>query len=157
MPSYRGKFKPKNPKKYDGNPSNIWYRSLLELRFMKYLDKSSNIVQWSSEEIAIPYKSPIDGKMHRYFPDFLVHIKQNDGSVKVMMVEIKPDIQTRAPKPLTEEKAHQLKYKRRYNKAARTFAVNKAKWNAAIVVCEHKGWEFKIMTEKTLGVKYGKS
>ena len=70
--AYKGKFRPQNRDKYKGNASNIQYRSGWELNFMKYLDRQPEVVRWSSEEIIIPYKSPIDGKWHRYFPDFWV-------------------------------------------------------------------------------------
>ena len=69
---YQGRFKPDNPQKYKGDSSNIIYRSGWELRLMRYLDKHPHVTRWNSEEIIVPYRSPIDGKMHRYFPDFYV-------------------------------------------------------------------------------------
>ena len=77
---YKGKFKPKNRTKYKGDPNAIIYRSLWELRFMRYLDTTSSILKWSSEEVVIPYRSPIDGRRHRYFPDFWIKIINNGNT-----------------------------------------------------------------------------
>ena len=141
---YKGIFKIKNPKKYKGNPTNIIYRSLMELRFMKWCDTSKKILQWSSEEIIIPYISPIDNKRHRYFPDFLIQSPKG-----WTLIEVKPHIQTKPPKKLLVENLT-LKKKRRYNRAVKTWLVNEAKWKAAKKVCDVEGWTFEIMTEKHL-------
>ena len=141
---YRGKFKIKNSQKYKGNPSNIIYRSLMELRFMKWCDSSEIILQWSSEEVVIPYISPIDNKRHRYFPDFLIQTAKG-----WFLIEVKPQIESRPPKKKLVEKLN-LKKKRRYMKSVRTWLVNEAKWIAAKKVCEVEGWTFEIFTEKQL-------
>ena len=91
--SYKGKFKPKNRAKYKGDHTAITYRSLWELRFMRYLDTTSSVLKWSSEEIVIPYRSPIDGRRHRYFPDFWVKVKTSEGLVKESLIEVKPKAQ----------------------------------------------------------------
>ena len=122
---YKGKFKIKNPQKYKGNPSNIIYRSLMELRFMKWCDNNEKILKWSSEEIVIPYISPIDNKKHRYFPDFLIQTTKG-----WILIEVKPQIQTKPPKKILMEKVT-LKKRRRYVRAVRTWLVNEAKWKAA--------------------------
>ena len=70
MKSYKGKYYPLNPKKYKGNPSQVVYRSLWERKLMVYCDKNEKVLEWGSEEIIIPYMSPKDGRLHRYFPDF---------------------------------------------------------------------------------------
>ena len=141
---YKGKFKIKNPQKYKGNPSNIIYRSLMELRFMKWSDSSEKIFQWSSEEVVIPYISPIDNKRHRYFPDFLIQTAKG-----WFLIEVKPQVQSKPPKKLLVEKLD-TKRKRRYLRSVRQWVVNEAKWIAAKKVCEIEGWEFQIMTEKQL-------
>ena len=141
---YKGKFKIKNSQKYKGNPSNIIYRSLMELRFMKWCDSSEKIFQWSSEEIVIPYISPIDNKRHRYFPDFLIQTAKG-----WFLIEVKPQIESRPPKKKLVENLN-LKKKRRYMKSVRTWLVNEAKWNAAKKVCDVEGWSFEIFTEKQL-------
>ena len=141
---YKGKFKIKNPQKYKGNPTNIIYRSLMELRFMKWCDTSEKILTWNSEEVIIPYISPIDNKRHRYFPDFLIQTEKG-----WTLIEVKPQVQTKPPKKLIMENLT-LKKKRRYVNAVQTWLVNEAKWKAAEQVCKKKGWKFQIMTEKQL-------
>ena len=98
MMAYRGRYYPTNPKKYKGDPSNIIYRSLWERKFMVYCDRNEKILEWGSEEFFIPYRSPLDGKIHRYFPDFYVKVKTKQGTLKKWVVEVKPKIQSRPPK-----------------------------------------------------------
>lgn len=143
--AYKGKYKPINKKKYLGDSSNIVYRSLWERRFMVFCDTNKHIVQWSSEEVIIPYRSPKDKKIHRYFPDFLIYYKDaKTNEIKIYLIEVKPEYQTKPPVS--------KKNKKRYLRESMTYAINEAKWNAAIAFCQHKGWEFKILTEKTLGI-----
>ena len=141
---YKGKFKIKNPQKYKGNPTNIIYRSLMERRFMEWCDSNDKCYKWSSEEVVIPYISPIDNKQHRYFPDFLIQTPKG-----WFLIEVKPLTQSRPPKKLVVENL-ELKKKRRYIKSVQTWLVNEAKWKAATKVCEKKGWSFQILTEKQL-------
>ena len=141
---YKGKYKIKNPNKYLGNPTNIIYRSLMERRFMEWCDSNDKCYKWSSEEVVIPYISPIDNKQHRYFPDFLIQTPKG-----WFLIEVKPLTQSRPPKKLVVENL-ELKKKRRYIKSVQTWLVNEAKWNAATKVCEKKGWSFQILTEKQL-------
>ena len=141
---YKGKYKIKNPNKYLGNPTNIIYRSLMERRFMEWCDSNDKCYKWSSEEVVIPYISPIDNKQHRYFPDFLIQTLKG-----WFLIEVKPLTQSRPPKKLVVENL-ELKKKRRYIKSDQTWLVNEAKWKAATKVCEKKGWSFQILTEKQL-------
>lgn len=145
---YQGKFKPKNPLKYKGNPTNIIYRSFWEFKLMKYLDAHPEVLSWASEEHIIPYRSPIDNKFHRYFPDFWVK-KLNNGIEEICLIEVKPLEQTKAPKRF-EGKG---KPTRRYLQEVMTYGVNAAKWKAAEEYCLDRGWKFYIMTEKELGIK----
>ena len=85
--SYKGKFRPSNRKKYRGDINNIVYRSLWERKFMVYCDTNPDILEWGSEEIIIPYVSPVDGKRHRYFPDFYIKTSNNEKFI----IEIKPN------------------------------------------------------------------
>jgi TnsA endonuclease N terminal len=138
----QGKFKPKNPGKYIGNPTEIIYRSTWELHMMQFFDTNEEITGWGSEELAIPYRSPLDGRVHRYFPDMIV--KKRDGDI--ILVEIKPYAQTQKPEvPAKKTKAF-------LNEAA-TYVINQAKWEAADQFCRSRGWKFQIMTEKEI---YGK-
>jgi len=142
--SYKGTFKPKNPTKYNGNANNVVYRSLWELRVMKYLDEHPEVIWWASEELIIPYFSPIDNKKHRYFPDFVAKMKRKDGTVMTYVIEVKPEIQTKKPV--------QKRQTKKYIQESMTYVVNQCKWKAATEFCKDHGWEFKIITEKDLGI-----
>jgi hypothetical protein len=145
MKTYKGYFKPKNCNKYKGDPTNIIYRSRWELVFMQYCDKHPDIIKWSSEEIIVPYKSPIDGRYHRYYPDFYLKKRNRQGKIEEVVVEIKPNAQTKEPKP-------QKKLTKRYLSEVQTWGINKSKWVAADKYCNERGWQFQIMTEKELGL-----
>ncbi len=141
--SYKGLYKPEYPKKYVGNANMIVYRSLLERRFMRYCDLNPAITNWASEELPIRYYNPLDKKYHRYFPDFIIKTDKD----KKYMIEIKPLRQTTQPKtPKRKTKA--------YMKESYMYVKNKAKWTAAKSYCEDNNMEFKLITEKQLGIKY---
>ena len=144
--SYKGKYQPINPKKYKGNFQNIVYRSLWERTFMKYCDTNENILEWFSEEIAVPYRSPIDNKIHRYFPDFYIKVKESNGQIKKYIIEIKPKKQTLEPIP-------QKRKTKGYIYEVYEYAKNQAKWKAAEEWCADRGYEFKVLTEDDLGIK----
>lgn len=146
MKYYQGRFKPKNPKKYLGDPTNIIYRSGWELKFMRFCDSHPNVIQWGSEEVVIPYISPIDGKVHRYFTDFIVKQLNTMGKKETLIIEVKPKAQTRPP----EKKSRVTK---RYLTEVKTWGVNQAKWKAANEFCKDRDWKFKIVTEDDLGIK----
>jgi len=145
MMAYSGKFSPKNTNKYLGDPTNIWYRSLWERRVMVYLDENSTVVEWSNEEIVIPYLSPVDNKIHRYFPDFFVRLRNKQGLIESTIIEVKPASQAKPPKL-------QKKETRRYITEVMTWGVNEAKWKAADAYCKDRGWKFVVVTEKDLGI-----
>lgn len=144
--AYKGFFKPKNPKKYKGDPTNIVYRSRWESFFMSKLDLNDNVITWASEELAIPYRSPLDGRIHRYFPDFYVKSKNPDGTVSELLIEIKPFKETVEPK--------QNKNRNRYLTEVKTYVINQTKWNYARAFCEKRGWSFIIVTERELGLTF---
>lgn len=155
MKYYQGKFKPKNPRKYVGDVTNIVYRSRWEFVFMRWCDSRSDIIEWSSEEMCLPYKSPIDNKAHRYFPDFIIKVKKKD-IVETIMIEIKPQAQTRPP----DKSRMTTKNGRRnphYIKEVKTWGVNESKWKYATEYCKDRGWKFMIMTEKELFGKQNKT
>ena len=145
--AYKGFFKPKNPKKYKGNPTNIVYRSLWELKVMMLFDEHPNILSWGSEEVIIPYRSPVDGKIHRYFPDFIVTKINKSGIKETVIIEVKPLAQTKPPKK-------QEKITKRYLTEVKTWGINEAKWKAANEFCKDRGWSFHIFTEKEIGIKW---
>jgi hypothetical protein len=144
--SYKGKYQPSFPKKYKGDPTNIVYRSLWERTFMKYCDTNENILEWFSEEIAVPYRSPIDNKIHRYFPDFYIKVKESNGSIKKYLIEIKPKKQTIEPQI-------QKRRTKGYIYEVYEYAKNQAKWKAAEEWCADRGYKFKVLTEDDLGIK----
>jgi hypothetical protein len=144
--AYKGRFSPSNPSKYIGDPTNIIYRSLWELKLMKYLDTNINVIAWGSEELAIKYISPLDNRVHRYFPDFICKVKQSDGTIKVMILEVKPKKQTEEPKV-------PKKRTRRFLQEVMTWGVNSAKWKAAQEYCADRGWDFRLITEDHLDLK----
>lgn len=134
--AYRSVFNPKNIKKYVGDPSKIVCRSLWERNVCKFCDEHPSILKWSSEEIAIPYISPLDEKVHNYFPDFVIQFKNASG-MNTWMVEIKPKKQT-----FLKENASK--------KEQVMWAINSAKWKAAEHYCLKNKMTFKILTEKEL-------
>lgn len=144
--AYKGKYIITNIDKYDGNIRNVVYRSSWELQVMRWCDHNSSIVRWSSEEVIIPYRSPLDNMVHRYFVDFKIVIKDNEGSEVTHLVEVKPKNQTQQPK----KKTHRGSLTKKYVTEVQTYAVNQAKWSAATEVCENKGWKFTIITEDHL-------
>lgn len=146
MKAHKGYFKPKNSKKYKGNPTNIIYRSSWELKLMMRLDEDPNIISWGSEEIVIPYRSPLDNKIHRYFVDFIVTKINKQGIKETVLIEVKPAKQTKPPKV-------QKNITRKYITEVKTWGVNEAKWKAAKEYCDDRKWKFYIFTEKELGVK----
>jgi hypothetical protein len=114
---------------------------------MVYCDNNDKIIEWGSEEIIIPYLSPWDGKMHRYFPDFYIKVQQSDGKLKKFIIEVKPKRQTRPPKPV-------MRKTKKFIKEVKTFGINEAKWKYAKAWCEHNNMEFKILTEDHLNIRY---
>ena len=141
--AYSGKFKPKNPHKYVGDPTNIIYRSSWECRFMHHFDVSDWCINWSSEELVVPYISPVDNQWHRYFVDFVIKVKNEKGEIKIWMIEVKPKKQTKEP----EIKKRVTK---QYITEVVTWGVNQAKWKAAEEYCLDRGWKFVIFTEDQL-------
>jgi len=145
--SYNGKFRPRYPKKYKGDPTNIVYRSLWEKKFMNYCDLNESVNEWQSEEFWIPYKSPIDNRTHRYFPDFFLKYKDTKGKNRYVVIEVKPKSQIKMPIQNPKKRTKSWAY------SVRTWAVNQAKWKAAREFCRDRNYEFKIMTEYDLGIK----
>ena len=143
--AYSGKYRPVNPQKYKGNPTNIIYRSLWERKFMIFCDNNHSILQWGSEECVIPYRSPLDGRVHRYYVDFYIKLQTKSGEIKKYLIEIKPKKQTIPPDP-------QKKQTKVYKDKVLTYCKNRAKWEAAKDWCEDRRMEFLILTEDHLGI-----
>ena len=134
--SHHGKYFPRHPKKYKGNPTNIVYRSSWEKKFMNWCDLTESVSEWQSEEFFIPYRSPIDGRVHRYFPDFFVKYRDANGKRRTMVVEVKPKKETKMPTTNPKRRTKSWAY------SVRTYAVNQAKWKAAKEFCKDNNYEF---------------
>jgi hypothetical protein len=144
---HQGRFHPQNPEKYKGDYRNIIYRSSWELDFMRWCDRNLNILEWGSEEFFIPYLDPTTNKVRRYFPDFIMKVKESNGDIKKYIIEIKPERQTRPPTQSPNKK------RKTYITEALTYEKNLAKWNAAQEFCNDRNIIFKIITESELGRK----
>ena len=145
--SYKGIYRPSYPKKYKGDQRNIIYRSLWERKFMNYCDLNENILEWASEEFFIPYHDPTTNRVRRYFPDFFIKYKDKDNNIRRSVIEVKPMRETLQPK------ATKGKSRKTMINESMTYVKNQAKWKAAREFCEDRKLEFKIMTEKELGIR----
>lgn len=142
--SYKGIYKPSNPKKYIGNANMIVYRSLWERKMFRYCDYNEKVLKWASEEIVIPYYNPVKKRMARYYPDVYMEYVNKDGVKKKALIEIKPLKETKPPQYKRKTKGALL--------AEAMYSQNQAKWKAAEEFCLDNGLEFKIFTEKELKV-----
>jgi hypothetical protein len=136
-------YRPSYPKKYKGDPNNIICRSTWERKFCRYCDLNENIISWASEEFFIPYVSPLDNKVHRYFPDYLIKVREQNGETKTYLIEVKPKKQTKPP-------VKKSRATKSFIYETKTYAVNQAKWKAAKEWCDDRKIEFKIITEEEL-------
>ena len=144
-PYKQGIYKPVNSKKYTGRGIPE-YRSSWELKFFQWCDKNSNVLEWSSESVIVPYKSPVDNRYHRYYVDNAVALKEGNEVVRYL-VEIKPHKQTQPPKESKRKKKSTILYEKM------TYAVNQAKWEAANKFANTKNMKFIILTENELNIK----
>lgn len=140
-------FKPKNPHKYVGDPTKIVCRSGIEHRYLKFFDETPSILNYASEEYKIPYLHPVDGKVHRYFPDFVVKVLTKTGETKIWMIEIKTSSDTIKP-------SKGKKRTKTFLTEVMTWEVNQAKWRAADAWCKKRNIEFKVMTEQHIKHKF---
>jgi hypothetical protein len=143
--TYKGKYRVKNPKKYRGDPLNVTYRSSWELKFMNWCDSNDSILEWGSEIAIIPYFSPVDKKVHRYFVDFYVKVKTKNNVIEKYLIEIKPLRYTKEP---TKPK----RVTKQFIEEVFTYEINQAKWRAAREFCEDRKMKFIVLTEKELNV-----
>lgn len=144
MEFHQGRYTLRNPQKYEGDPSNVIFRSSWEKRLMVFLDNHPSVASWGSEELIVPYYWEVDGKHHRYYPDFMVTFVTKDGKKQRVMIEVKPFSQTQEPKKTKGKRQKTLLHE------VTTYSKNLAKWKAAEEYCLDRGWHFKIITEKDL-------
>jgi hypothetical protein len=130
----KGRYIPRNPQKYWGNPNNIYFRSSWELTCCKFFDMSNAVSRWNSEEIHISYISPRDHRVHQYWPDFMVELINANKEIERWLIEVKPLKETSIEHAKTV-----------YDKIA--VAVNQAKWDAAIKFAAANNMKFKVITE----------
>jgi hypothetical protein len=143
---HQGRFHPQNPEKYRGRDiNNIIYRSSWELKFMRYCDRNSAILEWGSEEFFIPYLDPTTNTVRRYFPDFIMKVQESSGKIKKYVIEVKPKRQTVPPIVGNKKRKTLISETITYEK-------NMAKWKAAKEWCADRLIEFKIITEDELGI-----
>jgi hypothetical protein len=143
--TYKGRFRVLNPAKYKGDITTVIYRSLWELRFMKWCDQSPSIIEWGSETVIIPYVSPVDRKVHRYFVDFYIKVKSKNNTTEKYLIEIKPEKFTKPPEI-------PKKRTKRFIDEVFQYGVNEAKWKAAFEFCTDRNMKFLVLTEKDLGL-----
>lgn len=142
----QGTFKPNNASKYIGKSDPV-YRSGWELKFFRWADMNENILAWGSENIIIPYLNPLDSKVHRYFVDNFIVFKDKEGRKQKFLIEIKPSKQTQRPVKTKYKKSKTLLYEQKM------YVQNTAKWKAANIWANKKGYKFLIITEKELNIK----
>jgi len=147
LQKYKGKFRPHNPSKYIGDHKNIVYRSMWERRCMKYFDINPSVLGWASEEISIPYYDTMTKKVRRYFPDFLIKIKDKNGKVKAHLIEVKPTKDLRPPVGGRGKKRSTVLWE------AKTYQMNRDKFASARKWCDDRNITFDIWTEKHLKQK----
>lgn len=143
--TYKGKYKVKNPAKYRGDYNNVVYRSSWELKLMNWCDSTSAVLEWGSEVAVIPYVSPVDNKVHRYFVDFYMKIQDKNGNIEKYLVEVKP-------KKFTQEPVKPKRVTKQFIEEVFTYGVNQAKWKAAREFCDDRRWKFVVLTEDELKV-----
>ena len=143
--SIKSKYTPIYPSKYQGNTKHIICRSSWERKFCQWCDMNNSIISWASEEFSIPYVSPKDNRVHKYYPDYLIKVKEKNDMIKTYVVEVKPFKQTRPPKTPKRKTS-------RYINEVRNYAINDAKWKNATEYCKDRDMEFIIITEDELGV-----
>lgn len=141
-----GFYTPDFPTKFMGN-GDAEYRSSYELKLFEFLDHNPNILAWGSESIAIPYVFEIDNTKHRYYPDIIATIKTKDGSVKRLVIEVKPYKQTLPPVKPQNPTSKQI---RNYDNEMTMFILNRNKWDAANAYCQTNGLEFLLLTENEI-------
>lgn len=141
----QGKYSVRNPSKYKGNHLNVIFRSSWENKLCRWLDTNANVIKWSSETVIVPYVSPKDDRIHRYFIDFYAEIYDNKKVLRKFLIEVKPFAQTQEPKP-------PKKQTRRFLEECVTYKVNQSKWASARAFASVHGFEFIIMDETSLGI-----
>lgn len=153
-----GEYVLKNPQKYKGTKTP-YFKSSYEERMFFWCDTNTKVLEWAYEPFPIQYifetqndapdvdKSLVDGKSHKYYPDVVAKIKENDDTITTYILEIKPYNQLIRP---TEPKKRTKKAVNKYLTALQEFLKNQIKWQAARKLAKQKNMEFVVLTERDL-------
>ena len=135
-----GIYRPKNIEKF--GESKCLYRSSYELQFLKWCDNHPKILSVQYEKIIIPYVCKTDSKLHKYYVDCRIMMRESTGPKKYL-IEIKPFRQTIPPKTSNRKKLSTI-LEENFN----WIKNNQGKWPAAKQYCKKMGWRWCILTEK---------
>lgn len=136
-----------HPEKYIGDVTKVRYMSSWELEVHKFFDNNPRVVKWGSECVAIPYIKPTDGRVHKYYPDYVISYITKDGEIKWELIEVKPLEQTR--KSRSRNPRTKL-----YEDV--TYAINISKWEQATKWCEQQSqltghnYTFRILSQNSI-------
>jgi hypothetical protein len=167
--TYQGYYIVRNKEKYMGDPSLVVFRSAWEFSFCMWADYSDSILNWSSEPIKIPYydkvskleecrklglnpNNPSNWVQKNYNTDFWIRIQKPDGNIEKWFIEVKPKHKLSKPKPVPPEAP--LRDQKRFNRLAKEFLINEAKFEAMTSWTTRNGASFYIFTEDQLD-KFG--
>jgi hypothetical protein len=142
----QGIFNPRHPEKYRGSLP-IYYRSNMELNALRMLDNNPNVLTYGSESVIIPYTSPLDGRLHRYFVDLVAALKDKTGIIKKLLIEVKPSKMLLPPVFSNRKSVNTLLYENKQ------YALNMAKFDAAKQWCKKHNYIFIILTEREIAPK----
>lgn len=159
-----GNYIPKNKNKVIklNDEGGVYYRSSWEKKIMTWLDLKEEIIKWGSECFAIPYqithfnRGDVKLKSHTYYPDFYYEMAMSDGSVKRIVVEVKPMKEYKMVQDLHEGRINtpnnnaNLRKMRNFEYDIKMAQKNSEKWKTMIKWCKEKGYEFIIITEEHL-------
>lgn len=158
----QGNFIPKNTDKVLklNTKGGVYFRSSWEKKIMTWLDNNNTIIKWGAECLRIPYQmTHFDNgdtkiKEHSYFPDFYYEMRLQDGSLKQVVVEVKPMKEYKMVQSLIEERLSVpesgLKKLKNFEYDLKMAYKNKNKWETMSLWCDKKGYHFIIITEDHL-------
>ena len=157
-----GNYVPKNKEKVIklNSYGGVFYRSSWEKKIMVWLDMKEEIFQWGAECIAIPYQMThfengnIEIKKHRYYPDFFYKMRNSQGVLREVVMEVKPMKEYKMVQDLNEGKLSVpekgIKKLKSFEYDLKMAYKNKQKWETMIKWCDKKGYDFIIITEEHL-------
>lgn len=158
----QGNYVPKNRDKVIklNTQGGVYFRSSWEKKIMHWLDNNNTITKWGAECLRIPYQmTHFDNgdtkiKEHSYFPDFYYEMRLSDGTLKQVVVEVKPMKEFQMVQDLNEGKLNvpenSMKKLKNFEYDLKMAYKNKQKWETMINWCNKKGYDFIIITEQHL-------